>query len=111
MVLKTFICLLNVYKHLQCLLDSTTTAQERSGPIRTSSSSATGVGQYDQSFASAFAYPLESDDVPFSEEHYSEAALYGTLSESEDDQLSDTVEKPEQMEEMNYRETVLYILS
>ena len=47
----------------------------------------------------ACTYPPESDDISFSEEHYSVTERSRPLSESEDDQLSDRVEKPEQMED------------
>ena len=40
---------------------------------------------------------------------FSEAELSETLSKSGDGQLSDNVDKPEQMEDMNYRETVRFI--
>ena len=76
-----------------------------------SSTQPSGAEFFYQTYTSAFLCPPELDDVPFTEEHFSEASLSEALSESEDGQLADTVDKPEQMEDMNYRETVCSVHS
>ena len=71
-----------------------------------SAAHAPGVVQSDQFYGGACAYLPEADDIPYDEKHYSETEKSGTLSELKEDQLSDSVEKMEQTEDMTYRETI-----
>ena len=66
---------------------------------------------YDQSYGGACAYPLESEDVPFEAEQFSDTDRSGTLSDSGDEQLSNSTKRPEQTEDMTYRETVWSVRS
>ena len=59
----------------------------------------------DQNYGGACAYPPESEDTPFTEDHFTDSDVSGSLSEPED-LLSDTTEKTELTEDMNYRETI-----
>ena len=61
---------------------------------------------YEQSLGGACAYPQDPEDAPFDTEQFSDIEQSGTLSDSEDEQLSDSTERPEQAEDMTYRETV-----
>ena len=66
---------------------------------------------YEQSFGGACAYPPDPDDAPFDTEQFCDIEQSGTLSDSEDEQLSDSTERPEQTEDMSYRETVRSVRS
>ena len=71
-----------------------------------SSAHSSRTGHVDQAYEGACAHPPESDDIPFTDELYSETEVSGTLSDSEEDLLSDTIDETEQMENMNYREAI-----
>ena len=63
---------------------------------------------YEQSFGGACTYPPGPDDTPSDTEQFSDIEQFGTLSNSEDEQLSDSTE---QTEDMTYRETVRSVRS
>ena len=103
------------------ILDSTPLSQESSmdakavpgssgtGPV--SSGRTFRSGDVDSHSKGACAFPLETEDIPFTEEHYSGTDLSGTISDSDEDLLSHSLEKTEQTEDMNYRETVRSVRS
>ena len=47
---------------------------------------------YDQLYGGVCVYPPESEDIPFGAEQHSETERSGTLSDSDDDQFSDSAE-------------------
>ena len=59
---------------------------------------------FSQPYPLSFAGPLEADDIPLSETHESDPDFSGSFSDSEDN--TESLDKPEQTEELNYRETV-----
>ena len=76
----------------------------------------TGTEDFSQSHAAfsetypySFTSPPEPDDVPFSEPQESDPEYSGSVSESEEN--PEAMDKPEQTEELNYRETVRFVRS
>ena len=74
-----------------------------SGTGQVSSVHCSDTGTVDQAYGGAF--PTEQD-IPFAEAHYTESEFFGSLSEPEEDLLSDKTDKTELTEDMNYSETV-----
>ena len=54
----------------------------------------------------AFTGALEPYDIPLSDTHDSDQKVSGSVSESEEGLLSESMDKTEQTEELIYRETV-----
>ena len=79
------------------------------GPV--SSGHTSRSGDVDSHSKGACAFPPETEAIPFTEEHYSGTDLSVTLSDSDEDLLSDSLDKTEQTEDMNYRETVRSVRS
>ena len=65
----------------------------------------------DQSLAGALSHPPELDDLDFPNRQPSDTELSDELDSEEGELSSDAAEKPEQTEDMNYRETVWSIQS
>ena len=64
---------------------------------------------FSQPYPLSFTGPLEADDIPLSETHESDPDFSGSVSDSEDN--TESLDKPEQTEELNYRETVRLVHS
>ena len=80
-----------------------------SGTGQATSTSSSSTGMVDQSYFGT-SQP-ESGELPFAEEHFTESEVSGSLSEPEEDLLSDTTDRTELTEDMNYRETVCSVCS
>ena len=66
----------------------------------------TGAATLNKDYSIVFTGPPEPDDVPLSGEHDSDHDLSDSLSDSQEIQLSDTLDRQKLTEEKNYRETV-----
>ena len=101
----------------QPLMKKGNNSQPSSGPDRlatgpTSRPSSTAFQpDQEQIFTSACAYPRDTETAPYEQISDDDVDWSDTFSGSDDGQLSDSTEAPEQTESMSYRETVWSVRS